>query len=64
MALRQRAAIGLTAALTSLLGVWCAVLIDPMVGSILFGAYLLFIAGQNAYKTIKAQRKAKRAPAA
>lgn len=62
--LKAAAAIGLTAALTSLLGVWCAVLIDPWVGSILFGGYLLFIAGQNAYKTIKSQRAAKRAPAA
>jgi uncharacterized membrane protein YfcA len=57
---RAAAVIGGTAAVTSLLGVWCAVLVEPMVGSILFGAYLLFIAGQNAYKTIKTQRAAKK----
>ena len=57
--LKAALTIGLTAAVTSLLGVWCAVLIDPQLGSILFGAYLVFIALQNTIKTLKAQRAAR-----
>ncbi|MFB4350083.1 sulfite exporter TauE/SafE family protein [Microbacterium sp. CR_7] len=52
------AIVGVSACATTALGAWLATLIDPMLGNMLFAAYLVVIAVQMAMKAIKGRRKA------
>lgn len=51
------ALIGVAACTTTALGAWIATLVDPFTGNVLFAIFLTFIAGQMAYKTIRARKK-------
>lgn len=51
------AIVGVSACTTTALGAWLATLIDPMVGNMLFAAYLVVIAVQMAMKAIKGRKK-------
>lgn len=55
--LTAAAIIGISACTTTALGAWLATLIDPLLGNMLFAAYLVFIAVQMAIKAIKGHRK-------
>ncbi len=50
--------IGVSACATTALGAWLATLIDPLVGNILFAAYLVVIAVQMAVKAVRGRRQA------
>lgn len=52
------AIVGVSACATTALGAWLATLIDPMLGNMLFAAYLVVIAVQMAMKAIKGRRMA------
>lgn len=54
--LRAAAMIGVAACTTTALGAWIATLVDPLVGNILFAAYLVVIAVQMAIKAIRGRR--------
>ncbi|MGC5224001.1 sulfite exporter TauE/SafE family protein [Micromonospora sp. DT81.3] len=60
--LRAAALIGVAACTTTALGAWIATIIDPLLGNILFAAFLTFIAVQMALRAIRAQREARRRP--
>ncbi|HEX5856515.1 MAG TPA: sulfite exporter TauE/SafE family protein [Microbacterium sp.] len=62
--LRAAALIGAAACTTTALGAWVATIVDPLVGNILFAAFLTFIAVQMAVRAIRAQREITRRPAA
>lgn len=51
------AIVGISACTTTALGAWLATLIDPLVGNMLFAAYLVVIAVQMAMKAIKGRKK-------
>jgi len=51
------AIVGVSACTTTALGAWLATLIDPLVGNMLFAAYLVVIAVQMAMKAIKGRKK-------
>ena len=55
--LRAAALIGVAACTTTALGAWIATIVDPLVGNILFAAFLTFIAVQMALRAIRAQRE-------
>lgn len=55
--LRAAAIVGVSACTTTALGAWLATLIDPLVGNMLFAAYLVVIAVQMAMKAIKGRKK-------
>jgi len=55
--LTAAAIVGISACTTTALGAWLATLIDPLLGNMLFAAYLVFIAVQMAIKAIKGHRK-------
>jgi uncharacterized membrane protein YfcA len=61
--LRAAALIGLAACTTTALGAWIATIVDPLVGNILFAAFLTFIAVQMALRAVRAQREGKGRPA-
>ncbi|MRH27797.1 TSUP family transporter [Microbacterium sp. SYP-A9085] len=50
------ALIGVSACTTTALGAWLAALIDPMLGNILFAAFVVFIAVQMALKAVRGGR--------
>ena len=60
--LRAAALIGVAACTTTALGAWIATIVDPLVGNILFAAFLTFIAVQMALRAIRAQRERKGRP--
>jgi uncharacterized membrane protein YfcA len=62
--LRAAALIGVAACTTTALGAWIATIVDPLVGNILFAAFLTFIAVQMALRAIRAQREGKGRPVA
>ncbi|WP_460802084.1 sulfite exporter TauE/SafE family protein [Microbacterium sp. GXF6406] len=49
--------IGVSACTTTALGAWLATLIDPLLGNVLFAAYLVVIAVQMALKAIRGRRR-------
>jgi len=49
--------IGVAACTTTALGAWIATLIDPLVGNILFAAFIAFIAVQMAVKTLRGRTR-------
>ncbi|MFD5213187.1 sulfite exporter TauE/SafE family protein [Microbacterium sp. NPDC058345] len=49
--------IGLSACTTTALGAWLATLIDPLLGNVLFAAYLVVIAVQMSIKAIRSRRR-------
>jgi uncharacterized membrane protein YfcA len=49
--------IGLSACTTTALGAWLATLVDPMLGNMLFAAYLVVIAVQMAIKAVRGRRR-------
>lgn len=49
--------VGISACTTTALGAWLATLIDPLVGNMLFAAYLVVIAVQMAIKAVKGRAK-------
>ena len=51
------AIVGISACATTALGAWLATLIDPLLGNMLFAAYLVVIAVQMAIKAIKGRKK-------
>ena len=51
--LTAAAFVGLSACTTTALGAWLATIVDPLLGNILFAAYLTFIAVQMALKAIR-----------
>ena len=55
--LTAAAVVGVSACATTALGAWLATLIDPLVGNMLFAAYLVVIAVQMAMKAIKGRHK-------
>lgn len=57
--LKAAAIVGVAACTTTALGAWIATLVSPLVGNILFAAFLVFIATQMALKAIRASRAAR-----
>jgi uncharacterized membrane protein YfcA len=53
------ALIGVSACTTTALGAWLAALIDPMLGNILFAAFVVFIAVQMALKAVRGGRESR-----
>ena len=53
------AIVGVSACTTTALGAWLATLIDPLVGNMLFAAYLVVIAVQMAIKAIRGRKGAR-----
>jgi uncharacterized membrane protein YfcA len=51
------ALIGVAACATTAVGAWLAALIDPLVGNILFAAFVVFVAVQMAMKALRAGRR-------
>ncbi|MDT0180475.1 sulfite exporter TauE/SafE family protein [Microbacterium sp. ARD31] len=51
------AVVGLSACTTTALGAFIATRVDPFVGNVLFAAFLTFIAGQMAWKAVRARRR-------
>jgi len=49
--------VGVSACTTTALGAWLATLIDPLVGNMLFAAYLVIIAVQMAIKAVRGRAK-------
>jgi len=49
--------IGVAACATTAIGAWLAALIDPLVGNILFAAFIVFVAVQMATKALRAGRR-------
>lgn len=49
--------IGVSACTTTALGAWLATLIDPLLGNMLFAAYLVVIAVQMAIKAMRQRRR-------
>lgn len=49
--------IGVSACTTTALGAWIATLIDPLIGNILFAAFLTFIAAQMAVRAVRGRRR-------
>jgi len=54
--LTAAAFVGISACTTTALGAWLATIVDPLLGNILFAAYLVFIAAQMALKAIRGRR--------
>jgi uncharacterized membrane protein YfcA len=55
--LRAAATVGLAACTTTALGAWIATIVDPLLGNILFAAFLVFISVQMALKAIRGRKK-------
>ncbi|MCR2765047.1 sulfite exporter TauE/SafE family protein [Microbacterium sp. zg.B48] len=51
------ALIGVAACTTTALGAWCATLVDPFWGNVLFAAFITFIAIQLAVRTLRMRRR-------
>ncbi len=48
--------VGVAACTTTAVGAWLATVVDPLLGNILFAAFLVFIATQMALKAIRGRR--------